>query len=57
MSPQIKGKRRVNAMTFPNLHVLYKMQIFERNCFKEWVTVGVTSDYDYAIKWSKERTR
>ncbi len=53
MSPEVKGKRRVNAITFRNLHVLYKMQVFERNCFREWVTVAMTTDYDYAILWSK----
>ncbi len=55
MKPEVKGKRRVNAMTFPNLHVLYKMQVLERNCFKTWVTVAVTSDYGYAMKWCNSK--
>ncbi len=54
--PQIKGRRRVDILACLNGNELFKMQIFEAKCFKEWVTVNVTTNRGYAYGWSQERT-
>lgn len=47
----MKGKRRVVVRQYFNSNALYLLQIYERNCFKAWVTVGITSNAEYAEQW------
>jgi hypothetical protein len=52
----MKEKRRVVARSYFNANILYHLQIFERNCFKQWITVNSTTDEAAAEKWKSEST-
>jgi hypothetical protein len=47
----MKGKRRIVPRCYFNRNILYLLQIYERNCFKQWVTVNCTTNRDAAEKW------
>jgi hypothetical protein len=47
-------KRRVIGKTYFNRNVLYLLQVFERNCFKCWVTVANTTDKNFAERWERQ---
>lgn len=49
----MKGKRRVLRRTYLNDNPIFLCQIYERNCFKAWVTVKVTTDGEFAYVWEK----
>ena len=56
MSDEIKGKRRVVSRSYLNENVLHHMQVFERNCFKAWITVNTTTNQAAAEKWKSAST-
>jgi hypothetical protein len=54
ISKKMKGKRRIVAKTYFNNNVLYHLQIYERNCFHEWITIATTTSKEAAQKWVME---
>jgi hypothetical protein len=48
-------KRRVHELVTLNSNVIYRLQVYEHNCFKRWLTVSCTTDEEAAEKWVAER--
>jgi hypothetical protein len=47
----MNGKRRVRELVTLNGNVIYRLQVYEHNCFKRWLTVSCTIDKEAAAKW------
>lgn len=47
----IREQRRTIERRYFSSQPLYLLQVFERNFFKDWVTVAVTTDKAFARRW------
>jgi hypothetical protein len=47
----MKGRRRVIEKNYLNNNPIFLLQIYERNCFRAWLTVKVTTKRDVAYVW------